>query len=514
MPALAMRLVRPSMLVDLNRAGLDGVAANGALRLGATVRQAALADDERVHPLVRAALADVGHVVTRNRGTVGGSIAHADGAAELPLCLVALDGPVVVDGPDGRTGDPAADFFVTHFTTTLASRRARRRDHVAGRLRRGACAFEEFALRAGDFALSMACSVLTRDHSGAIVRAAVAVGAVVDRPTRLVEVEALLVGSQRERGGGGGRRARGAARRPGRVAARERSLPAGPDRHARDAGDREGVVIELETTVNGRVVRETVEPRLLLTDFLRHRLGLTGTHVGCEHGVCGACTVLLDGVAVRGCCLLAVQVDGCEVETVESLAGQGPLTALAGVVPASPCAPVRLLHAGDPDGGDRSALARSADPRRRSSTCSPATSAAARATRRSSTRSRLVLLQHKLGHRVVNLARSLLAACERHPELEAFPGLTYGELLPRVRRVAGGLGRRTRRAGRVRPRQPARDGAPLLGVPVGGAVAVPLSWRLSDEELDYCLGDCGARVVVRDGDLAARRARAPRRARA
>ena len=87
-------------------------------------------------------------------------------------------------------------------------------------------------------------------------------------------------------------------------------------------------MIEVEATVNGRVVREVVEPRLVLTDFLRHRLGLTGTHVGCEHGVCGACTVLLDGVAVRGCCLLAVQVDGCEVETVESLAGAGALTPL------------------------------------------------------------------------------------------------------------------------------------------------------------------------------------------
>ena len=89
-------------------------------------------------------------------------------------------------------------------------------------------------------------------------------------------------------------------------------------------------MIELETTVNGRVVRESVEPRLLLTDFLRHRLGLTGTHVGCEHGVCGACTVLVDGVAARGCCLLAVQCDGCEVATVESLAGHGELTPLQG----------------------------------------------------------------------------------------------------------------------------------------------------------------------------------------
>ena len=59
--------------------------------------------------------------------------------------------------------------------------------------------------------------------------------------------------------------------------------------------------MDVELTVNGRRVRETVEPRLLLSDFLRHRLGLTGTHVGCEHGVCGACTVALDGVAVRSC---------------------------------------------------------------------------------------------------------------------------------------------------------------------------------------------------------------------
>jgi 2-furoyl-CoA dehydrogenase 2Fe-2S iron sulfur subunit len=80
----------------------------------------------------------------------------------------------------------------------------------------------------------------------------------------------------------------------------------------------------IEVTVNGRVYREDVEPRLLLSDFLRHTLGLTGTHVGCEHGVCGACTVRLDGAAVRSCLLLAVQADGAEVQTVEGLAW-GPL---------------------------------------------------------------------------------------------------------------------------------------------------------------------------------------------
>ncbi len=87
-------------------------------------------------------------------------------------------------------------------------------------------------------------------------------------------------------------------------------------------------MIEIALTVNGRAVRETVEPRLLLTDFLRHRLGLTGTHVGCEHGVCGACTVRVDGAAVRGCCMLAVQADGRTVETVESLAADGALSPL------------------------------------------------------------------------------------------------------------------------------------------------------------------------------------------
>jgi carbon-monoxide dehydrogenase small subunit len=76
----------------------------------------------------------------------------------------------------------------------------------------------------------------------------------------------------------------------------------------------------LEVTVNGARHRCTVEPRLSLADFLRHELGLTGTHVGCEHGVCGACTILLDGQPVRSCILSAVQVDGARVETVESLA--------------------------------------------------------------------------------------------------------------------------------------------------------------------------------------------------
>ncbi|HEX2189094.1 MAG TPA: (2Fe-2S)-binding protein [Longimicrobiaceae bacterium] len=84
--------------------------------------------------------------------------------------------------------------------------------------------------------------------------------------------------------------------------------------------------VDITVTVNGAPYARAVEPRLLLSDFLRHEIGLTGTHVGCEHGVCGACTVTLDGEAVRSCLMFAVQADGREVGTVEGLApADGPL---------------------------------------------------------------------------------------------------------------------------------------------------------------------------------------------
>ncbi len=79
----------------------------------------------------------------------------------------------------------------------------------------------------------------------------------------------------------------------------------------------------IHVNVNGTEYERTVEPRVSLADFLRHDLELTGTHLGCEHGVCGACTILLDGAAVRSCLTLAVQVDGADVTTVEGLAGLG-----------------------------------------------------------------------------------------------------------------------------------------------------------------------------------------------
>ncbi len=89
-----------------------------------------------------------------------------------------------------------------------------------------------------------------------------------------------------------------------------------------------GDKIDISVTVNGRRYKRAVEPRRLLADFLRYDLRLTGTHVGCAHGVCGACTVSIDGRTARSCLTFAVQVDGAEVETVEGLAPDDGLSAI------------------------------------------------------------------------------------------------------------------------------------------------------------------------------------------
>jgi aerobic carbon-monoxide dehydrogenase small subunit len=89
-----------------------------------------------------------------------------------------------------------------------------------------------------------------------------------------------------------------------------------------------GRLHEITLVVNGEEIRESVEPRKSLVDFLRDDLSLTGSHVGCEHGICGACTVRVDGVVVRGCLMLAVQCDGARVETIEGMSDAGELADL------------------------------------------------------------------------------------------------------------------------------------------------------------------------------------------
>lgn len=103
----------------------------------------------------------------------------------------------------------------------------------------------------------------------------------------------------------------------------------------------------IRVVVNGVPYEREVEARLLLSDFLRHELGLTGTHVGCEHGVCGACTVLFDGEPVRSCLLLAVQADGHAIETVEARAKRVGAPSAAARILGKTWSAVWVLYAGD-----------------------------------------------------------------------------------------------------------------------------------------------------------------------
>jgi carbon-monoxide dehydrogenase medium subunit len=193
-PLLNMRILRPSVLVDLNSvAALDAVeAADGAIRVGAMVRQGALERSPLVRsrcPLLAECLPLVGHFVTRNRGTIGGSIAHADAGAELPLALVTLGGSVVVQSPRGRREIAAEDFFVTHFTTALEPDELVVETVWPAAAPNTGFAFEELAQRHGDYALVMAaCALSLVDGEPAEVR--LYLGAVADRPTR-VELPAI-----------------------------------------------------------------------------------------------------------------------------------------------------------------------------------------------------------------------------------------------------------------------------------------------------------------------------------
>ena len=338
-PLLNFRLAAPAVLVDLNRVPALAMVdiAGDSVRVGALCsqrdleRHAAALD---ACPLLRLALPFVGHVATRNRGTVGGSIAHADAAAELPLLLQTLAGEVEVTGQSGARLVPSEEFLVSHLTSCLEP------DEIVTEVRfpvTGAgwgVGFAEVAPRHGDYAVcAVACAL--RVEAGVVAEARLGAGAVSDRPLRLDAAERALVGSRCEPAAleSAAGDARGAVdpsdgmhasaeyrRHLTGVLARRASQRA----YAMAAG-----VSELVLTVNGRSVQEHVDDRLLLSDFLRHSLGLRGTHVGCEHGVCGACTVQVDGRAVRSCLMLAVQAEGCHVETVESLAEpEGPLSAL------------------------------------------------------------------------------------------------------------------------------------------------------------------------------------------
>ncbi|HTE61095.1 MAG TPA: FAD binding domain-containing protein [Solirubrobacteraceae bacterium] len=349
----ALRRSQPSLLVDLE--GLAGelgqvVLTDGTLRMGALVRQA----DLHAHPLVRAwapPLAAAARLVAtpqvRHRGTIGGTLAHADPAAELPAVLTALGAVARVCGPGGEREVGIADLaagpqqpllgpgelIAEVILAGLPPGTGWAVEHVGARFAsRPLVAAVAVAAPAGDAATVVVAGLAARptvvlgagdpvggeDALVLLERRLTALAPVDDGRASLayrLDVAATLAGRALRRATRGPRPAPDAL---GTVA------PAPPPRKPVAATDD----VEIAVAVNGVAVERRLPARTLLSELVRDELRLTGTHVGCEHGVCGACNVLLDGVPVRSCLTLAAQADGRTVTTVEGLRDSGRLDAL------------------------------------------------------------------------------------------------------------------------------------------------------------------------------------------
>ena len=362
---LAFRLSEPATLIDISRVGeLRGVAQTGAwIRVGALTTHAELAANELVRshvPLLAEAAPLIAHPAIRNRGTIGGSLAFADPAAELPACCVALEAVVVARNAADERRIPAAEFFTGLYTTALRPDEliAAVEFPVAKPGERSVIA--ELARRSGDYAMAGVAARAKMQHAR---RAAPGV------------LRRRRQARQRRAGNGRGGRQAGDGRHHRRGAGRARRRPRPARRSAwkpgheapsragaarartqsplRPRGGARGMSAALDITVNGERVASRVEARQHLVDFLRLELGLMGTHAGCEHGFCGACTVRVDGKIVRGCLVLAASLDGAKVETIEGVSDAGEIRDLQEAFVARNacqcgyCTPGMLLTAAD-----------------------------------------------------------------------------------------------------------------------------------------------------------------------
>jgi carbon-monoxide dehydrogenase medium subunit len=199
LPTLNFRIANPALLIDISRIetlrGIDVSATEITVR--AMVRQREVELSAAVHqanPLLREVLQNVAHTVVRNRGTLAGSIAHADAAAELPAMLLATEGAVDVQGPGGTRTIAAGDLFKFHLTTSLAA------DEMITAVRIPALApgtgwsFKEFARRHGDYALAGICALVTLDDSGRCAKVRLAACGIASTALRLTQAEEELAG--------------------------------------------------------------------------------------------------------------------------------------------------------------------------------------------------------------------------------------------------------------------------------------------------------------------------------
>jgi aerobic carbon-monoxide dehydrogenase medium subunit len=197
-PLLAMRLAQPAHLVDINNVeGLSGIAErNGAVAFGALTREREAERSALVSqyvPVMAAALPHIGHISIRNRGTIGGSIAHADALAELPAVAAITGAEMVVRSSTGERVVSAEDFFEGHFTTALGDEELLTEVRVPKSPASAGWAFEEVARRRGDFAIVGVAAMVALDGAGTVGEARLCLIGVADRPLRAGAAEAALV---------------------------------------------------------------------------------------------------------------------------------------------------------------------------------------------------------------------------------------------------------------------------------------------------------------------------------
>jgi CO/xanthine dehydrogenase FAD-binding subunit len=203
LPLLNFRLAQPEMLVDVNRvAELAYVRpANGGLAIGALTRQHALERSDVVRarlPIVAEACRLIGHLPIRHRGTLGGSLAHADPASELPAVMVALEAELTASRVGGRRTLAADQFFTGIFSTALEPDELLTEVRVPGLPPRTGSAFVEIARRAGDFALVGVAALVTLDDGGRVTRARLALCGAGPAPVRAREAERVITGERPE----------------------------------------------------------------------------------------------------------------------------------------------------------------------------------------------------------------------------------------------------------------------------------------------------------------------------
>lgn len=201
-PLLNLRLARPDCLIDINRVKeLDYIrSVNGGLAIGAMTRQRAVERSEVVAsncPLLREGVLAMSHPQIRNRGTIGGSLAHADPSAELPAVMVALDAQLTVVGPKGKRTIPAAEFFVAYLTTSLEPGELLAEVSLPAWPARTGWSFLEVSRRRGDFAMVGVAVTLTLDSSKKKCQGArIVLTGVAGAPVRRPEAEKMLVGKE------------------------------------------------------------------------------------------------------------------------------------------------------------------------------------------------------------------------------------------------------------------------------------------------------------------------------